>query len=872
MSRQDTPPKWAMNFFRWFCREDLFEAVEGDLVESFYRHLESHGHYRARWIYIIRVLTFLRPFALKRKSRKTSLNPIEMLGLHLKFAFRNLKKTSYYSLVNIFSFGIGIAAVLLLMSFIAEELSYDKFHEDAESIYRFGYHIETDNQPTRRLAWVSALAGPAAQERYPEVEHMVRIRNCGGSMIGPDNNVQNENAGFFAGDEFFDVFSFELIRGNPEQTLDAPNKIVLTESMAQRYFGSQDPLGQPLQLVIGDTLNLQVSGVMQDTPDNSHFKFDYLISHKTREVIYPHIQGWFALGTHTYFKLNKEATTQAFEEKVSNLVMEAYGDEASSMGFNIQLFVQPLLDIHLKSKLSNEIQANGDIQYLIIAIGIGVVILLIASFNFANLFIARTSKLIKQVGVRKVLGANKKQLISQFVIEAGLSVFLTLCLAVPLAMLVLPYFEQLVARNLSIVWTGPLSVLALGLYMLLVAVFAGIYPSILLASVKTRESIGGKWSGSSKGNLMNKGLIVLQFAMATILISAVLVVRGQLNFMLDSSLGFDKEQIAIVELWNSREAESNPEILKSGLLVSPHIQAVTSSNSVPGKFLLNRVGYPDNNESLSKVMFSLIVNDDFLDLYDLEIIEGRAFSTEVFTDQTQAFILNESAVKEFGWSKAEAIGRDFQWGSRAGKIIGVTKDFHYYSLQEKIPPMILLPSAGNGDFMSIKITQNIRETVAFIQETWETLYPDRTFSMYFLDDSFNDQYELESQLDNIMSLFTLVAIFIACSGLFSLTAVHVEHRTKEIGIRKVLGASVVIILSMISKFFLRLVAIAILLAIPLAYLLTDWWLSDFAYRMDLSPLIFLLATVFALAIACLTVCIQSYKTAMVNPVDTLRYE
>lgn len=866
------PPKWALRFLRWFCRTDLVDAVEGDLVELFERRVERLGVIRARMLFIFNVLMFFKPFAMKRRSDNKALNALEMQVLNFRYAIRNLANSRMYSLINVLSLAIGLTACGLLVSFISEELSYDKFHSKGDRTYRFGYQLENENQPTRQLAWVSALVGPKVVEAYPEVESMVRIRNCQGTMVAPNNEVFLEDGGFFAGSSFFDIFSFKILTGHGQTALDEPNELVLTESMARKYFGDQDPIGKTLELRMRDTLHLQVTAIIADVPAESHFAFDYLISHKTREQLYPHIHGWFALGTHTYFRLKENVNASLFEQKVENIVMDNYGEEAREIGFVIKVFTQPLWDIHLKSDLGNEITSNGNIQYVYIAGGIAGIIFLISIFNFVNLSFARSAKFVKQVGLRRVLGASKHQLIHQFMTETVLLVLISFVLSSLLAYTLLPFFETVVSRNLGVQWAGWYSLTTIGMLVLMVGFLAGLLPTIRILSLKTISSLKGKFNIGNGKKFANQSLIVVQFAMATLLICSVLIINGQLNYMLKSSLGFDHEQVAIIDLWNNRQARQNTSILKEELLKSPNISVVTASNSIPGERLLNRVGYPNGDQSQSKVMFSLLAQADFLKLYGLEVVSGRNISTEMTTDQTHAFLINETGVKEFGWDNKEAVGQDFQWGSRAGKIVGVVKDFHYYSLHQQIPPMIILPAEGGVGFLSVKINGNVAGSVDFIADTWEALYPDQVFNLSFLDDRFNKQYLLENQLSKIITLFTVVAILIACSGLFSLSAFHVEQRIKEIGIHKLLGASIPDVLYIVSKFFLGLVTLSILMALPLTYLLTQRWLDDFAFRIKLGPLFFIIAALVSFLIAVLTVGIQSLRAAKLNPAENLRYE
>ncbi len=827
---------------------------------------------KARLLFVINVLMFLKPFAIKRIKKTKKMNALTTLKLNLKFTFRNLMKTKVISSLNIGTMAIGLMAVILLTSFISQELSYDKFHKEGDRIYRFGYQIESENQPTRKLAWVSALVAPSAIEKFPEIERITRVRNCGGVMVGPNNQFFREENGFFAGDSFFELFDFKLVSGDSPTSLDEPNEIVLTQELAEKYFGEDDPIGKFVEFRTGDTLKLKVSGVVENTPSNSHFHFDYLISHKTREIIYPHIQGWFALGTHTYFRLQENVDSKEFERKVENLVMDAYGEEALGMGFTIKLFTQPLWDIHLRSDLGNEIETNGSISYVYIAAGIALAILVISIFNFVNLFIARSIKFTKQIGVKKVIGVSRSQLIGQSLVETLIMLLMAFSIAIALSYLVLPYFELLVSRDLSIHLLGVLSLSSIGLLLVAVGLLAGLYPAFLISTFKLSASVFGKTAMGRQGGNLSQSLLIAQFGIATILISSVLVIRNQLDFMTGSSLGFESEQVAVIELWHNREVRRNTSVLKEKLLQSPNISNVTSSNSIPGEFLLNRVGYPEGDDTKSKVMFSLLVQDDFLELFDLEIIAGRGFNSEATTDQEHAFLLNRTSVLEFGWTLEEAVGKDFQWGSRTGKIVGVVEDFHYYSLQEKIPPMILLQTESGVGYMSIKMNGEIMNTVEYVQNSWNELYEGQVFNLYFLDDRFDEQYQLETQLNKIITLFTLVAIVVACSGLFGLTALNVERRMKEIGIRKVVGASLSSILYLILTRFVRLVLLSFAVAIPAAYLLSRWWLSDFAFRIDLGPMTFALAAFLSLLIAAATVVLQSLKAASVDPVKVIKYE
>jgi putative ABC transport system permease protein len=797
---------------------------------------------------------------------------------YLRFTLRHFSRSIGFSIIRIIGLALGMTCFLMISFFVLEELSYDAYHPNRDRIYRVGYAVQAvESKQTDSLAWVSSLVGPQLKKDFPEVEEFCRIRNTGGTMVHNGNRSLERNL-FFADGEVFKVFNFPFIKGNPASALADPYAVVLTRSMASRYFGDQwasiDLSQMQLEFYVGnDTLPLHVTGIIQDIPQQSHFTFDALISYKTREVIYNFIHQWFALGTHTYILVNKNLDEKAFTSKISGMVMRYYGEEAKKIGYELTLFLQPLMSIHLFSKLEREIQPNGEAQHVYIFGALGIFILVLAIINFVNLSTAQSTRFGKQTGVRKISGSTRFQLIRLFMFDAFFYCATAGLISLGIVELIFPFFNQFLGRELPGLLDKPFlyGVLFIGL-VFLVTLAGGAYPAKLLSSVKPIAVLKGYRAGLEM-NKLRYALIVFQFVISIIFTIGALTIYRQMDFMLCRSLGFDKENVMVIDSWMNPEVRNRPEVLMNELAKLPGVLAVTGSQSVPGHGLLERTSRQEGSTHWT-VTESLITKPNFLDVYGFELSTGRSFSADIPSDESSAFIINQSAARAYGWTDEDAIGKHFEWGSaKSGKIIGVLKDFHYRSLHERIKPVVVhLAERGHG-YISIRLKDSdMGSLIGSLEEVYKRLYPDEIFQYFILDDQFDLQYASDTKLGTLAFVFCGLAFFIACIGLIALSAMLMDDKRKEIGIRKTLGASAVAILIMLNRKFVLLVIVAVLLASPIAFLLSERWLENFAYRTEVDLTLFFYAGLIAVLISLVTVSYYTLRASIVNPVDTLKYE
>ncbi len=795
-----------------------------------------------------------------------------MIRSYLKVAFRNILSDKLYSAIKILSLLIGITCFLLISFFVQDELSYDRHHQHYKNIYRVGYDVSSVSAPSTKLAWVSALVAPKLVEDYPELSLVSRVRQTGGILRNGDIKFR-EVRGFWADKDFFKIFTHPMLAGDPETALEEPNSIVLTESYARKYFGDQDPIGQGMVFLTGDTLQLEVKGLIPDVPESSHFKFDFLISHSTREIIYPHINGWFALGTHTYMLIPEGVEAEQLESKIAGMVMHYYGEEAEKIGYNLQLFLQPLSDIHLRSDLGAEIETNSSITNVYIFSVIAVFVLVLAIINFINLSTARSLRYSKSIGVRKVIGSGKGRLVAQFLTESIVLTVLSVVVAMGLVEVIMSPFNTLVGKSLASPFLrGYEFWLILAGITILIGILGGSYPAFIFSSYKPADILRKR--NEKVGNVnLRRVLVVFQFLISMILIAGTFIIYDQLNFMHNKPLGFAKEQVIVVDNWMNRAARQNPDVMKSELQNVTGVINVSGSNSVPGQWLLDRSTQPEGYENLV-VMSSLIVDFEFARNLELQVVAGRLFDKDVATDAEEAFLLNEAAIDELGWTAEEAVGKQFAWGSnRSGQVIGVLRDFHYYSLQEEVKPLVMLVDENSYGYLTVKVeAANIGQTINELAAVYAELYPDYTFDYSFLDEDFEAQYQSEQRLGNLTTYFSMVGIAIASLGLIGLVSSATASRTKEIGIRKVHGSSIASIVYLLLKDFSVLIIISLVIATPVVWYTGDWWLSEFAYRTNLGAATFILSYGIILLIAWLTMSIQSIKAARVSPVKSLKEE
>jgi len=793
-----------------------------------------------------------------------------MLRNYLKIAFRNLWKHKVFSFINIMGLTVGMSACFLIFLYVNFELTYDRFHSKADRIYRLVTDIKTPSETINTGATSWAFA-PNIKNDFPEVEAFTRV--SGGSFLVRKGDIKfQEEKTVFADSTFFQVFDFELVKGNPATALKDQLSIVFTEKAAKKYFGDSDPIGQTL-LLSGDGLPATVTGVMKDIPENSQVKGDMFVSMSTMTQRFNKglDEQWGNFGATTYFLLKPGTTGKALEGKLPGFLKNRAGKLMDDLNMHYTLFLEPLADVHLLSTRGSDDAGSMNNVYVFSAVAI--FILIIACINFVNLTTARSVERAKEVGIRKVVGAPRSLLARQFISESILLCLIAFVFAVVLSAALLPLFNNLSGKVISsgilsnLPFVGDLFVAAI-----IIGILAGSYPAMVLSSFEPVVVLKGRFTTSVKGILLRKGLVTFQFGISIALIIATIVVFTQMNYMRNRDLGFSKDQMLIVNSQGDPKREAFKESLK-GLA---GVKSTATSSSVPGGE--NPGAYSEiENKSGDLQIANLdlyFVDFDYISQFNLKMAAGRPFSREFGTDTTQAMVINEAAAKLFGYSSPEqAIGRRFkQWG-REGKIVGVIKDFHFRSLQEVIKPLTMRIEPGGSELVSVKIDGgDTMATVTAIESKWKTMMPDRPFSYYFMDEFFDRQYRSEERFEKLFFNFAILAIFISCLGLLGLASYSTAQRTKEIGVRKVMGASIGSIVGLLSKDFLKLVLIAFLIASPIAYYGMYQWLQGFAYRTDIHWWIFLAAASLSVIIAFGTVSFQSIRAALMNPVKSLRSE
>ena len=795
-----------------------------------------------------------------------------MFKNHLKIAWRNLWKNKGYSLLNIFGLAIGMTAGFLILLYVGFELSYDTFHTKVDRIYRV---VSNDENPTgtSENAMPAWAIPPVLEQDFPEIESAVRILPM--NMLVCKDDIKYKEANSVAADPaFFSVFDFNLLQGDAKNVLKAPFSVVLSQTTAKKYFGDQNPVGQSLKILDNGFLT-KVTGVMEDLPENSHIKTDMVLSMTTfTEDLDKELNnrwGWFE--PFAYVLLKPNVDHGELQSKFPAFMERHNGESMRKHKSLVSLVLEPLKDVYLKSTRKDERVVSGSMQNIYIFSIVAIFILLIACINFINLTTARSIERAKEVGIRKVIGAARKQLGFQFIGESIVISLFSLILTVALTVLLLPYFNHLAGKMISNgIFENHFNILVLFLISLSIGVLAGIYPALVLSSFKPAGVLKGSFSGGTRGILLRKGLVITQFTISIALIIGTIVIYGQMQFMRNQDLGFNKEQTLVLET-NVSPAQTS---LKHAIDNLPGVKSISLASKMPGgdyNIAYTEIENVNGDFQISDVnIYS--VDFDYISQFSLKIVAGRGFSREFATDSTEAMMVNEVTVKLLGYNNSEnAIGAKFkQWG-REGRIVGVIKDFHYKSLQQDIKPLTMRIEPNRTNLMAVKISpQNIEQTVTAIADKWQTILPEQPFDYYFLDEFFDRQYRTEERFGKLFLNFAALAILISCLGLLGLTAYSTLQRRREIGIRRVLGSSVLSVVNLLSIEFLKLVGIAFLIASPLAWLIMNFWLKDFAYRIGIQLWMFALAGISALSIALLTVSFQAIKAASANPVKSLRTE
>ncbi|MEX0722305.1 MAG: ABC transporter permease [Gracilimonas sp.] len=789
-----------------------------------------------------------------------------MIKNYLKIAWRNLRKKPGYSFINVTGLGIGLSCFIIIMAYISYEFSFDQFHDKADRTYRVvtqqpdNFYLGSNHFATTPAPLENAIAAD-----FPEVETATTIAKSS-LYLSVEDKAFNEN-GIIASPSFFDVFTFPLYEGNPETALTSPNSIVLTTTLVNKFFGDESPIGKTI--TTNDGKEFTVTGVIEEVPENSHFSFDFITPASSDERYAQNIEEWRNSGWFTYIVLREGTNATQLQAQFPEFI-------AKYSSTNHKYYLQLLTHIHLRSDINFELSANNSITYIYLFAGIAILVLLLAAINYMNLAVAQSMRRAKEVGLRKVIGAHRGQLVTQFLSESMLSAFIALLLALVLSDLALPLFDELVERPLSISFLQDPTYLAIILGSTVISgLISGCYPAFFITRLQPNKALkGGHGNINNQSNLRNL-LIVGQFGASIILVIGSIVIYQQMQYVQTTDMGYDREHILTLNVQDS-QIKNQFETIRQQLLQNPRISEVAASDKLPNNIEAQTVLQDwDGSEDPEQEQSIYITGADynFIDLYDIEIVKGRDFSKGISSDTTQgAYLLNEAAVKALGWNIDSAVGKSISsWGGE-GTVVGVVQDFHMHSLHMQIQPLTIYLDPDRFRFISLRLQPgNLSQTVNHIMETF-TEFSGYPISYSFLDDVFDDQYKSEIKLNEIFTYFTLLALFIAALGLFGLAAYSAEQRTKEIGIRKVMGASVANIVALLSKDFVKLVILGFIIAIPIAWYAMNQWLADFAYRIEIGPGIFVLAGAAALVIALLTVSWQSIKAAIANPVDSLRSE
>jgi len=792
-----------------------------------------------------------------------------MIKNYFKIAFRNLVRHKGFSLINIIGLAIGMSAFMLIFMYVRFELSYDNFHAKGDNIYRLNVDLKSANDVMKGAESTMPM-GPAIKADFPEVVEQTRVMSDW-VVVSVNNHIFKEKRLFYAEPSFFKVFSFPLIKGDAE-SLKNPFTVILNESTAKKYFGSADPVGKTL--LFDNKFPTLVTGVVKDAPVNSQFQFDLLFSVASLEKVAPgRLENWGNFGNYTFLLLRNGYDAKKLEAKFPAFLKNHISEENRKGGQDYALFLKPLKENYMDTREGLE---QGNMSNVYIFSVVALFILLIAAVNFINLTTARATERAKEVGVRKVIGAARNQLTFQFLGESVIICLISFFVATALIGFSLPVFNQLAGKTISqSIFAGNDIFTLLGI-AIVIGLAAGIYPALALSGFKPIVILKGRFSASSGGILLRRSLVVFQFTTSIVLIVGTLVVYNQLRYMRNQPLGFSKDQMLTIDFGGDDKITKNYEDIKTRFKALPGVLSATVSHGLPGRGGANAHSEFENRQGdmqpLNINMYD--VDYDFIPVYDMKIIAGRTFARGFGTDTTQSVVINEATAKILGYkSPNDAIGKKFdQWG-RKGQIIGVVKDFHYRSLQTGVEPLNMRFNPGNSRFLTLKIAnQNIPATIASIESKWKTIAPQIPLEYSFVNQQFNKQYAGEERFGTLFLYFSVLAIFISCLGLLGLASYSTLQRTREIGIRKVLGASVFSITNMLSKEFLQLVLIAAVIAFPIAWFGMNKWMQGFAYKAGIGWWIFAVSGMLAMLIAITTVSFQSVKAALANPVKSLRSE
>ncbi len=837
-------------------------AVYDDLEEEYCGFSEKYGVYKAFIWIILHTVMILGEYIFLILYRSGI-----MFKNYFKISYRNIVRNKGFSFINIFGLITGITCFIVIILFIQYEYSFDKFHENYDNIYRVTKtYSDYSYQGKNHYASTMPPLAPALKEEFPEVINAARIMVFPVNALLQKREFRSFENGIYADDNFLKVFSYGVAHGDRNTALTEPNSIMLSVDLANKIFKNADPIGQVIRF--RDEADLKVTGVFENLPGNTHLRFDFLISLNSYPPFIRQGDSWYWMDHHTYIILHSGTDREEFSRKIDDLFARRVGNRS-----NYHFDLQPLSNIHFETHYNYNIAVTIDRRYIYMYTVTAFLILMISCINFMNLSTARSLKRTKEIGIRKVAGANRKQLFSQYLSESLIQTLIAAFVALFLSKPVMFFFNRIIDRQIEVNYFDTSLLFLVVSVFLCTGIVAGLYPAVILSSFSPLNAIKGK-PGKCSFSVRN-GMVVVQFGISILLIVCTLVVQDQLRFIRDKDIGYNREHVVVIPV-RDEGIERDHKLIKDALLTKSGVLNVSCSGTLP---LMQYGGYTTTllNDLGEEVRFRIVPgygDFDFIDLFELEVVRGRKFSEEYQKDHLGSVILNETALETLGWNDPFSKEFDFSFNGRRGKarVVGIIKDTHFWSMHTQVEPYILF-IGRETNYISVKISPfNISKTMSLIEETYKKHSKAFPFDYFFLDDKFNQLYRTEEKLGAIFSYFSCLAIFIACLGLFGLIAFTVESKTKEIGIRKVLGSNEFHIVSLISSEFFRLILVANIIAWPIAFFIMDKWLEKFAYKINISPGIFILSTLTALLIAFITISFQTIKAAVANPVESLKYE
>lgn len=876
------PPSWVIGFFRWYCNDHLYEAVLGDLLELYERRRSTAGKRKADLLFAWNVLLFLQPFAIRKRSSTASLNHFDMFQNYFKIAWRTMSRQKMYTFIKIGGFALGLAACMLIALFIRHETSYDKAYANKEQIFR----VYSEHKGPDGGKWIAFPAPIASILRtdFPEVEKAGRLIcynwfNAGHNLFRREDKLEsNYEEGFvYADQDLLEILQIPMVYGNQLQALAKPNTMVISKSKADKYFPNEDPVGRTVILNDDKSKIYTIGGVMEDFPSNSHLQCDFLLTLTNVEFWSGEQTNWCCWNYNTYVKLRSDANPAALEKKFSsirdtyvNYLKQTGNQNMEEVRKSYFVRLQPITDVYLRPDGIDDNFRHGDIRYVWMFGGVAMFVLLLACINFINLSTAKSANRAKEVGLRKVVGSVRIYLIRQFLVESLVYSLISFVIAALIVILLLPFFNVLAGKTLIVPWTAWWLLPLLLSAAIAVGILAGIYPSFYLSSFKPVDVLKGSVSRGSKSSKLRSAMVVFQFTTSIVLITGTFIIYRQMSYILNTKIGFDKEQVLLLQGTNTL-AEKQP-AFKEELLKFADVKNVTATNYLPVTGTTRdqnpfwREGKSKEEKQVSAQKW--YIDDDYLETMGMKLVEGRNFMHEMASD-SQAVIINQAMAREFGFKNP--IGeRIMNW--KVYTVIGVVEDFHFESMKGKIGPLCFVLGSG-GSIMPIKVrTEHMADVITSVANVWAKFMPHQPIRYTFLDESYARMYDDVQRMGKIFASFAVLAVVVACLGLFALSAFMVEQRDKEIGIRLVLGASVNTIFRLLTQNFMILVLVSFVIATPLAWYLMQQWLEDYTYRVDITWDVFVIAGLISTMIALLTVSYQSIRAALVNPATRLRAE